>query len=419
MIRISSREWCLLASLTCLGCTALTPAEYAAEHGCNDAWVDLCIELNCDPESSDWAGCRINGWRDKKAVESCIPETDWPGDEYALCPPKEGEGLQLHYGPSSYDDADEIARYTLDGLVELEDCFLLNSENQEKRYLNQYAGRMRPQSHHMILWGVGEDPAAPVPRGLGTCSGSATLGSSFYLGAQNLVIDIPDLRNQPDAVEETAARPLPAEQLFSINMHYLNRSPDPILRESWINMYYADESLIEKEAKAIFLVQPRINLPPHSTGTIVSGGCAAPKARTVRLLNGHFHQNGQRFSVFRKRVGGERELVYASYDWSDPYIAYYTASATNPEPNGDLGISGATSGPVQLNAGDSLEWECEMDNPTDTAVSFGETGGDQMCILFGMYIDDEEDSAFNWNMASLGPGLPCIDSGRAGGVTLN
>jgi hypothetical protein len=236
------------------------------------------------------------------------------------------------------------------------------------------------------------------------------------VGSQNLEIDIPNLRNQPDTIEETAARPLPANQLFSINMHYLNRSPDPVLREAWINMYYADETLIEQEAKAVFLVAPLISVPPHSTGTVVSGGCAAPKARTVRLLNGHFHENGKRFSVFRKRVGEERELVYASYDWSDPYIAYYTNNATNPEPNGDLLISGGTSGVLQLNAGDKLEWECEFDNPTDRTVTFGETGGDQMCILFGMYIDDEEDEAFNWNMASIAPGV-CVDSARAGGIT--
>jgi len=408
----------LFASGALLGCDSLTPAEYAAENGCSDAWVDLCNELDCNPESSDWAGCRINGWRDKKAVEVCSPDTGWPGDEYALCAPKEDEGLQLHYGPSDYNDADEIARYTTDAKVELEDCFLVNSENQEKRYLNQYAGRMRPQSHHMILWGVGEDPMAPIPRGLGSCSGSATLGSSFYLGAQNLEIDIPDLRNQPDLIEERVARPLPAEQLFSINMHYLNRSEDPILRESWINLYYANEELIEGEVKAIFLVQPLINLPPQSTGTIVSGGCPAPKARTVRLLNGHFHDGGKSFNVYRKRVGGERELVYASYDWSDPYIGYFTANATNPVPNKEQGISGGISGPIQLDAGDILEWECDMDNPTDRTVTFGETGGDQMCILFGMYMDDEPDDAFNWNMASISPGV-CIDSGRTGGISLN
>jgi hypothetical protein len=271
----------------------------------------------------------------------------------------------------------------------------------------------------MILWGLSEDPAAPRTRGLGSCNGSATLGSSFYVGSQNLEIDIPSLRNAPDAIEEIAARPLPAEQLFSIDMHYLNRTPEPVLRESWINIYYADASKIEKEAKAIFLVAPGINLPPHTVGNVVSGGCAAPKARTVRLLNGHFHEYGQRFSVYRKRVGQERELVYNSFDWSDPYIANYTGSAVNPEPNRDLGISGGISGPLQLDAGDSLEWECEMDNPSDVTVRMGETGADQMCILFGMYLDEEDDSAFNWNMASIGPGLPCLDSGRAGGISLN
>lgn len=406
-------------------CTSATTGEnssieqYAEQNGCDRDWIDFCIAAECDPQSSGWSDCKLNGWSDKKPIRTCAVDTGWPGDESALCVPDPDEGLQLHYGPSDYDDADEIARYTLDARTELEDCFLLNSENNERRYVNQYAGRMRPQSHHMILWGVSEDPAEPLPRGLGSCSGSATLGSSFYVGSQNLSIDIPDLRNTPDAIEEIAARPLPADQLFSIDMHYLNRTSDPILRESWINIFYADESKIEKEAKAVFLVAPLINLPPHTTSNIVHGSCEAPKARTIRLLNGHFHEFGQRFSVYRKREGQERELVYSSFDWSDPYIAYYSTTVTNPEPNRDVGISGGSSGPIQLAAGDSLEWECEMDNPSDTTVTFGETGSDQMCIVFGMYIDDEEDDAFNWNMASISPGLPCVDSERAGGISLN
>jgi len=420
MFRISLSNVVALSVTAAVGCTGdLTVQEYADENGCSDSWVDLCNELSCNPESAAWANCGLNGWKDKKAIELCNPQTGWPGDDLALCAPAADEGLQLHYGPSDYDDADEIARYTLDGKVELEDCFLIDSANTEARYVNQYSGRMRPQSHHMILWGLAEDPAAPRTRGLGSCNGSATLGSSFYLGSQNLAIDIPDLVNAPDEGDETTARPLPPEQLFSIDMHYLNRGADPILRESWINIFYADESKIEQEAKAIFLVAPNINLPPQSVGTVVAGGCAAPKARTVRLLNGHFHEFGQRFSVYRKSVSGERELVYDSFDWSDPYIANYTGAAINPVPSRDLGISGAISGPLKLAAGDSLEWECEMDNPSNSVVTMGETGSDQMCILFGMYVDDEEDSAFNWNMASLGPGLPCLDSGRAGGISLN
>lgn len=405
------------ALLACTSGGSPSAEAYAGSNGCSDAWVELCNELECVPTSADWAGCRLNGWLDKKPVETCAPNTQWDGDDMALCVPGEDEGLQLHYGPSDYNDPDEIAPYMIDPRVEMEDCLLLDSTNDQLRYVNQYSGRMRPQSHHMILWGLGEDPENPATRGLGTCAGPS-LGSSFYVGSQNLRIDIPDLSTKPDPNDETAARPLPPNQLFSLNMHYLNRDTEPVLRESWINIYYADETLIEREAKAVFLVAPLINVPPRSTGTVISGGCAAPKARTVRLLNGHFHEHGKRFSVFRKRVGEERELVYASYDWSDPYIAYYTGNAGNPEPNESLGISGGISGVLQLNAGDKLEWECEFDNPTDRTVNFGETGGDQMCILFGMYIDDEEDESFNWNAASINPALPCVDSERAGGISL-
>ncbi len=51
-------------------------------------------------------------------------------------------------------------------------------------------------------------------------------------------------------------------------------------------------------------------------------------------------------------------------------------------------------------------------------MSFGELGSDQMCIVFGLYLDDEEDDAFNWNMASV-PGLGCLDSEVAGDIDFN
>jgi len=412
MTKVQRAVWFGAFALVSLGgCTeddGLTVAEGTAKYG--DYWGQWCEDLDCDPNSPEWQDGRING-HNVRSVDTCAPSTDYPGDDKALCPPKEGEGFQLHFGPDNYDDVDEVARYLADPQEENEECEYVRMPNTEAAYVNQFAGTMRPQSHHMILWGpVGEDH----PEGLSDCGAAAGLASGFLLGSQTPTVYLPDLASPTTPEESKTVNMIAPDMLVALDLHYVNRTPDTILRESWVNLYTTELRDIDQVLNPIFLAGARISVPPMSTGTTFNYSCPAEVDMQVSLLSGHHHANSPRFSVWVQRTGStDRELVYESYNALDPLMATYADNYALPVPNRDNGISGGKSGKLNLAAGDRLVWECEFDNPTNVTVSMGETSVDQMCNLFGAYISDTNQGT--WNAAGLG-GNVCVSSDILGNV---
>jgi hypothetical protein len=58
----------------------------------------------------------------------------------------------------------------------------------------------------------------------------------------------------------------------------------------------------------------------------------------------------------------------------------------NPAPDVAKKIDGASSGVLELAAGDSLHFECDIHNQQDTTLRFAnELYTGEMCILFGSY----------------------------------
>jgi hypothetical protein len=367
--------------------------------------------LDCDPNSPDWQGGRINGHQ-VRSVDTCAPSTEYPGDDKALCPPKDGEGFQLHFGPSDYTNVDEVARYLADPMQEIEECVYTRMPNTEPAYVNQFAGTMRPQSHHMILWGpVGADH----PEGISDCSSAAGLASGFLLGSQTPKINLPDLASPADPTEGKTVNKIAPDMLVALDLHYVNRTADTILRESWVNLYTTELTEADHVLNPIFLAGGRLSVPPMSTGTKFNFSCPAETDMQISLLSGHHHANSTRFSVWVQRVGStEQELVYENLNPLDPLMATYSDSYTLPAPDRANGISGGKSGKLNLAAGDRLVWECEFDNPTATTVKLGETSTDQMCNLFGAYITEAATNRGTWNAA--GYGTACISSDVLGNV---
>lgn len=80
---------------------------------------------------------------DGYGLEICPADSGWPGDELRPCEPEAGKAMLLHYGPSNYDDAEEIAKYTLEANGEVEDCIYVEAPNEDEVYIGKYHGRMR------------------------------------------------------------------------------------------------------------------------------------------------------------------------------------------------------------------------------------------------------------------------------------
>ena len=73
------------------------------------------------------------GLPEQPASPSALPcegiDSGYDGDSQCIQPPPSGEGMQLHYGPSAYDDPDEVERYLIAEGDESVDCVFRKTPN--------------------------------------------------------------------------------------------------------------------------------------------------------------------------------------------------------------------------------------------------------------------------------------------------
>jgi hypothetical protein len=340
---------------------------------------------------------------DEKGAVLCMANSGYPGDDLAMCNPDEKRGMLLHYGPKNYDDPVEVNKYTLPAGGEDENCVIAHTPNTTEAWTKGYNGRMRPNSHHLIVTVLNEDRPdsdGPVP-----CAIGSQVGTRWLLGSQDPQIDV--------SVAGAGAPPEPGEPDYNlgqvikphtpvrIDMLYINSTSQEILKEGWVFLEYADPSEVDTMVDMITFFQGEINVPPHGTSETKRATCVAPTRRNVGLITGHFHQNGTRFSVWKKDLAGIESLVYETYNWEDPGNLWYRPKSPNKPPDAVRGTHGGHNGFLTLEPGEALIYQCAFENPTDQTIRLGELGRDQMCNVFGMYYPSDGNV---WNCMCLGEG---------------
>jgi len=308
-------------------------------------------------------------------VNGCNLHTQYPGDEYCILPPAPGEGIQLHVGPADYDDPTAVANFVAQPGEENVRCFATPVSEAGFHYLRQQ-NRMRSGSHHMLI------DLAPAGQGCSQVGRVAALP-----GSQTPARDFPsDDFGPEDAGIARYVPPTAAEAGFQL--HYVNTSDQPVLREAWINLYKMPESEVTQPLQDIFLVGDlAANIPAHSKQTTtLTFKPAITESTRIFNLSAHSHAHDEVFSVYRVR-GGQEELVYQSFDWEEPDELTYNTVNQNPPPDPVAKTDGGYSGMLYFEPGDSFKWTCEVNNTTDAALRFAnEAFTAEMCLLPGGYI---------------------------------
>jgi len=288
--------------------------------------------------------------------------------------------MQLHYGPKNYDDPEEVAKYLLMPGVEKTDCIFVKTPNDVEVFHAEYHGRMRPGSHHLLVFTRSSpmaDSVAPEACNQGT-------DSAMILGAQTPTIDIDNTRGAAPENEGTAQRLAPHAQAV-IQVHYLNTSSKPMLREAWANVIYRDPSTVKTLTDPIFfLAGIGANIRPGTTH--ISRG-QATASREMRLISatGHYHAHTVRFSAWSV-IGGERNQILEDYDWHEPREWRFNSGTTNTLPDGVGPEGGSLNGVLMANPGDEFQWECEIQNRSTSTLTFSNRVYDgEMCNVFGFY----------------------------------
>lgn len=377
---------------------------------CGTGWVEACEAVSCDPQSELWRDCRMNGWEGFQAPTACAVSSGFDGDDVALCPPVPEDGFQIRFGPDDYDDPASLEPYVMPPGGESIECAYVELPNGSEHFLQQLVGRARPGMHHGSIKLVSNPPSS-LPE---ACN--PIVGELLHIG-QNPSFQVPDLSTpNPDPggegtggldLEGGAIR-MPPGRTVAIELHYFNTTTEPLLREAWLNFYTREPSEVSAVLTPISLLGLGIMVPPRSTGTVVRRACEAPSPRYVTHLQGHTHENTQRFTIWKHEAATDQlTQLYESYDPLEPALLTYSDLIENIPADPASKRPGGTSGRIRLEAGDSLVWECEIDNPSaDPVMDGGPAQGQQMCYTFGNFIADGDAPEGNWGcLVSEEPGF--------------
>jgi hypothetical protein len=337
-------------------------------------------EANADPAALDHTTdirghCKLDsGYADDKA---CIPA------------PKAGEGIQIHIGPSNYDDPEEVAKFIMKPGEESSQCFTLNTPNKEAVTYQTFMLSGRAGTHHMIntLY-EGELPTGSF----GPCDGRSVEGvtpAGSLPGASKAYMS----RSKVAPEYEHVGQVLNAEATLQADMHYFNFTDKDILREVWLNLYFApDPSKVTEYSKVIRgFGGLGWNQEPIQPGTdmVYKYQCAIKGDGNIMSLLGHYHAHGKQFtaSILRKE-SGETEKVFEMFDYLEPATFDYNTVTTNPmfQPN----AAGALSGILSVKDGDTLLWDCHIINDSMVALRYvNEVKTGEMCNVWGYSIGTE------------------------------
>jgi len=290
-------------------------------------------------------------------------------------PPPPDKGIQIHFGPKDYTNMAEVQPYLLPPGGESNSYGIAHIPITEDHWYNRVEIRMRPGSHHLINTLIEGKPAEGFfPAGTGCPAG---LGG--FAGTQNLVYNsMPNGKAAPENVG--LGSKLTANTSLCLNHHGYNLSgTTPRLREVWINVYFVAESEVTQRSNGVFVIAgPWSGIAPRTRQSLTYTATATGDGRFLSLF-GHRHAHTERFAVWQND-----NLIYDSWDWQESVVFPYNSITTNPPIATDQKKDGAVSGIVQIKAGDKIKIQCDVNNTSDTTLTFkNELMTGEMCILFG------------------------------------
>lgn len=331
------------------------------------------------PGAIDWQGDIRGKCQDFK--------TKFPGDEACIPAPPAAEGLQIHIGPSNWDDADEVAKYVLHPGEESSECFTVTTPNDKMIHYQTSVLSGRAGTHHIIntmYAGDGsfnEGSAKCISEGGGDMSNSlgSLPGASKPYMPRGIVA--------PEYAH--VGRGIPAHARVSSDMHYYNFTDHDIVREYWLNIYYAKDEDITEEASQIAglggFSWNKTPIPPMTDKTY-SYSCPIKGDGYILMLLGHYHAHGKHFTAsITRKATGKADKVFEMFDYMEPAQFEYNTVITNPMFSDSA--AGAVSGRLAVSDGDTINWDCHIVNDSDVGLKYvNEVKTGEMCNLWGSSI---------------------------------
>lgn len=324
-------------------------------------------------------------------VRNGCPELDtgFLGDEACIAPPAPGEGIQIHIGPSDYDDPEQIAMFRLEAGEEVSECWTYHTPNTEDVYYQGWTLSGRPGTHHifnsMLNVEVEDGGGFKICIDPGTGTSPNRIGSLPAAGKPYM----PRTRVAPE--NAGVGRALAAHTSAEADLHYFNFTEGQVIREFWLNLYFIPKEQVTEEGLEVRgMGGLSWTLLPIAPGTdqVYKYECPIGSDGRITGLAGHYHAHGKRQTVSLRRANGMREQLFEMYNYDNAAMFAFDSISENPPMM--PGVDGARSGPLDVFAGDVLEWECHVinDGPVGLTYSNNVQNG-EMCNVFGVSIGPE------------------------------
>jgi len=237
-------------------------------------------------------------------------------------------------------------------------------------YVNRIETKMRPGSHHFVLYSFGSNtpallfPALGEVRDIRNTDGTYNFFAIapmeyhvFFAGTQAQTSDF----TFPAGV----ALKVPAGAAIDLNSHYVNSGQQEIVGQAEANLHTVPFASVSQVASALNLNNTDLTLP-KGRDTTISKTFTFSKITRIVGLTSHMHKRGVQFVI--RIVGGARngEIVYTSSSWDHPQFVSFPT-------------------PLVLQAGEGLRSEVLYRGDPNKVVRFGLTSDDEMDIIFGYW----------------------------------
>ncbi len=158
-----------------------------------------------------------------------------------------------------------------------------------------------------------------------------------------------------------------ADRWLILQVHYWNVAGYTDVRDRSGVAMCTTSALRPKTAVVSTLGSANIDLPPRSSGTVVTGTCTPQITEPLHVLfaNPHMHGRGRKLDTKVLRGGNA-----ATFD------------TLVDEPAFDFEFQRPYRSELIINPGDTLTTTCTYDNASDKRVNFGERTEDEMCFNF-------------------------------------
>jgi hypothetical protein len=253
-------------------------------------------------------------------------------------------GIQLSMGPFQVPSDSEVTV-----------CRYLTLPGNQSVDVRAFASRMRPGSHHFILY----RSLLPVAPSQGPCL--MDLPRAVTFGAQTIESE----QSLPPGV----SLQLPAGVTLIMESHYINPADTPTTGQVVVNLEYLRPSQVETRADVLFFINQNIEIPPMSTAE-TEKTCPLPANTNIFALSSHTHRRGTAFTMdlVEMSTGAVLQRLYENYNWEDPLIVRYPDDS-----------------PLSVGPDRGLRFRCSYLNDSDVTVRWGLSAEDEMCIAFGLY----------------------------------